>query len=89
MFLVLCENRDKLKEYLSSKGIETLIYYGTPLHLHKASEKFGYKIGDFPIAENQCNKVLALPHHQYITESQIEFVSKHINEFYRNQKIFH
>jgi dTDP-4-amino-4,6-dideoxygalactose transaminase len=84
MFLVLCENRDKLKEYLSSKGIETLVYYGTPLHLHKASEKFGYKIGDFPVAEKQCDKVLALPHHQHITESQIQFVSDHINKFYGN-----
>ena len=56
MFIVQAENRDKLKEFLAKHGIETLIYYGTPLHLHKASRKLGYKEGDFPIAEMQCKK---------------------------------
>lgn len=82
MFIVQAENRDKLKEYLAKYGIETLIYYGTPLHLHKASRKLGYKEGDFPIAEKQCQKVLALPHNQNISEKEIEYVSSKINEFY-------
>jgi len=86
MCLALCKDRDKLKNFLSEKGIETLVYYATPLHLHKAAKKFNYKIGDFPIAEQQANEVLALPHHQYITEEQIEYVAKSINEFYKINK---
>ena len=83
MCLALCKKRDELKEFLGKKGIETLIYYATPLHLHKAAKKYNYKTGDFPIAENQANEVLALPHHQYITEQQIEYVAKSIDEFYK------
>ena len=48
-----------------------MIYYGTPLHLHKAANKFGYKKGDFPVAEKQSEMVLALPHHQHLTYEQI------------------
>ena len=82
MFINICEKRDKLQSYLKSKGIQSLIYYGTPLHLHKASKKLGYKKGDFPNAERICSKVLALPHHQHLKKKEIEYVSESINKFY-------
>ena len=65
MFIIQADKRDKLKEFLDQNGIETLIYYGKPLHLHNASRNLGYKEGDFPIAESQCKKVLALPQSKY------------------------
>ena len=82
MFIVLAKKRDLLQKYLSSHGIESIIYYGTPLHLHKAAKNLGYKKGDFPEAEKQCSEVLALPHHQHLTEEQIFYVANKINKFY-------
>lgn len=82
MFIVQAERRDELKEYLSKNGIETLVYYGTPLHMQKAASIYGYKEGDFPVAEKQCKKVLALPHHQNLTNDQILYVCEMINKFY-------
>ena len=61
---------------------QSLIYYGTPLHLHKASKYLGYKKGDFPNVENLCSKVLALPHHQHLKEKEIKYVCDEINKFY-------
>jgi len=84
MCLALCEKRDKLKDFLHNRGIETLVYYGKPLHLQKATSKFGYKSGDLPVSEKQAQNVLALPHHQYITVSDIEYVTDSINYFYKN-----
>jgi len=83
MFLTLCDERDNLQKYLSSHNIQSLVYYGKPLHLHNASKIYGYKKGDFPNAESICKKVLALPHHQYLTENQIKFVCTKINNFYK------
>ncbi len=82
MFIVQADRRDELKEYLGKHGIETLVYYGTPLHLQKAASIYGYKEGDFPVAEQQCKKVLALPHHQNLKEEQILYVCEKINKFY-------
>ena len=82
MCLTLCEKRDKLQKYLNKFNIQTLVYYGTPLHLHGAAQQLGYKQGDFPKAESICKKVLALPHHQHLNEKQIQFVIKKINDFY-------
>tara|TARA_A100001011_G_scaffold400493_2_gene515506 strand:- start:1876 stop:2973 length:1098 start_codon:yes stop_codon:yes gene_type:complete len=82
MMISKCKNRNGLKKYLNSKGVQSLIYYGTPLHLHKASKKIGYKKGDFPNSEKICNQVLSFPHHQYLTEREIKYVSQCINDFY-------
>lgn len=82
MFIVLAEKRDKLQKYLLENNIESLVYYGTPLHLHKAAKILKYKKGDFPVAESQCKKVLALPHHQHLTKDQIYYVAEKIKKFY-------
>jgi dTDP-4-amino-4,6-dideoxygalactose transaminase len=71
MFITQAERRDQLKAFLAERGVESLVYYGTPLHLHKAAASLGYKRGDLPVAEAQADRVLALPHHQHLTEDQI------------------
>ena len=82
MFIVQAEDRDALRSHLYQQGIETLVYYGTPLHLQPAAKRYGYKQGDFPVAEQQCERVLALPHHQSLKSDQIELVANAINDFY-------
>mgnify|MGYP001231442037 CR=1 FL=1 len=82
MFLGLFEERDKLQASLSERGIETLIYYGRPLSAHKASINLNLNIDSYPVSEKICESVLALPHHQYVTEEQINFVCDQICAFY-------
>ena len=82
MFVALAEKRNELKEYLAKNNIESLIYYGTPLHLQTASKYLGYGLGSFPQAEMFCKKVISLPFHQSITKKQIIYISDKINEFY-------
>ena len=82
MFIVQCEERDRLKAYLAERGVESLIYYGTPLHLHPAAARLGYKLGDFPVAERQASRVLALPHHQHLLDDQIGYVAEQVDRFY-------
>lgn len=85
MFVSLAENRDKLNNYLKNNNIESLIYYGNPLHLHKSSKMaFNYKKGDLPISENICKKVISIPFHQNVTEKEIVHIAKLINKFYQN-----
>ena len=82
IFIAQCENRDALIEHLTSKGIQAMVYYGTPLHLHPAAARYGFTRGDFPVAEKQCDSVVAFPHHQHLSEDQISFVADEINGFY-------
>tara|TARA_B100001057_G_C22820450_1_gene939155 strand:- start:499 stop:1602 length:1104 start_codon:yes stop_codon:yes gene_type:complete len=81
MFITICENRDELKKFLEKYKIQSLIYYGNPLHKHKAS-KYLPKRDNLINSEYLASKVLALPHHQGLNETDIKFVCKVINKFY-------
>lgn len=84
MFLVIVKkNRNNLQKFLNKHNIQSLIYYGTPLHLHPATKYLNYKKGSLPISEDISKKVLALPHHQYLNENQIKYVCNKINKFFK------
>jgi dTDP-4-amino-4,6-dideoxygalactose transaminase len=83
MFITLCDNRDELQKYLLKNNIQSLVYYKTPLHLHKATKFLGYKKGDFPVAEKLTKQVLSFPHHQHLTKKEINQVANKINSFYK------
>ena len=82
-FVVQVDVRDKLKDYLFKKGIGTAIHYPIPIHLQKASKVLGYKKKDFPIAEKQASRILTLPINQYLSKSEIIYISNLINNFYK------
>jgi dTDP-4-amino-4,6-dideoxygalactose transaminase len=81
MFITICENRDGLKKYLEKHKIQSLVYYGTPLHKHIASKQYNNK-NNLKNSELLSSKVLALPHHQNIKKNDIIYVCRKINEFY-------
>ena len=76
--------RDSLKAYLEDQDISTMIYYANPNHLQEAFLYLGYKEGDFPISEDICRKVLALPISSALSFEQQDYVIEHINRFFAN-----
>ncbi len=83
-YVVRIKDRDKLKEYMTEKGVGTAIYYPLPLHLQKCFSDLGYKEGDFPVAEKAAREVLALPIYPELTEEQQDYIVSSINEFYKS-----
>jgi dTDP-4-amino-4,6-dideoxygalactose transaminase len=81
-YVIQAANRNKLISFLEEKGVETKIHYPIPIHLMEAARQYGYKEGDFPVAEVQATKIISLPVHHHLKEEQILFVIKCINEFY-------
>jgi len=74
------EEREKFQEILKEAEIPTMIYYPKPLHLQKAFSNLGYRIGDFPVAEDVTSRIFSLPMHPYLTEVQIKKINKKIQE---------
>lgn len=81
LFVVKCETRDKLQEYLADKGIQTLIHYPIPPHLQLAYKELGFKKGDFPISELIHQQVLSLPIGPTLSNEDVERVITIINEY--------
>ncbi len=59
LFVVLVENRDKIREKLKKAGVETSIHY-KPIHLEPYYQRLGYK-RDCPVAESWGKKIISLP----------------------------
>ncbi len=74
-------DRNELREYLKSKGVETAVYYPLSLHLQEAYVPLGYKPGDFPESELAQEQVLSLPMFPELSEAQIEEVVSQVNRF--------
>lgn len=83
VYAIKAMRRDALQEFLCSRGIGTMINYPLPLHLQKAYAGFGYKRGDFPVAEKTCGEILSLPMHPFLSKAHVRLVCAAIRAFYR------
>ena len=82
-FTILADRRDALKEHLTAEGIGNAIYYPLCLHQQQCFASWGYRKGQFPIAEKCADRVLSIPIYGELTEAQLEQVAGAIRGFYR------
>ena len=78
-------NRNQFINELKNRGIDTSVHF-IPLHLHPYYRKtFGYKKGDFPVAEDVYERMISLPIYPGMTERTvlrvIEVVKKNVRKF--------
>ncbi|MCR5773661.1 MAG: DegT/DnrJ/EryC1/StrS family aminotransferase [Lachnospiraceae bacterium] len=80
-YVIHCDRRDELMDYLDGQGIDTIIHYPIPPHLQEAYNYLGYKKGDFPIAEKYADEVLSLPMYNGMTDDDQTIVIEALNRF--------
>jgi len=67
-------DRSKFRQEMYSRNIGTGIHY-TALHLHTLyKEKYDYKKGDFPVAEDIANRTVSIPLSSSLTEDDVNDV---------------
>jgi dTDP-4-amino-4,6-dideoxygalactose transaminase len=81
-YVIRVRDRDKLRAFLSERGVGSEIYYPIPLHLQKCFSYLGYAPGDLPEAERAAQDVLALPMFAELAEDEQRYVVEGIAEFY-------
>ena len=62
-FILLVEDRDRIRQQLSEKGIDSGIYYPGTLPAQPCFTDLGYRPENYPVAQQAAEKVLALPIH--------------------------
>ena len=80
-YSIRVKNRNELQSKLKEAGIPTAIHYPMPLHLQECFKYFGYKEGDFPIAEKVSQEIMSLPMNPDLKYEEIEYVVFKIKEF--------
>jgi len=65
---------------LRDKEVGSGIYYPNPLHAYPHIKALGYKLGDFPAAEQAASEVLSLPVHPKVSEADIRQIIRAVQE---------
>jgi dTDP-4-amino-4,6-dideoxygalactose transaminase len=79
LFVIRVQNREKLQEYLTENGIQTLIHYPIPPHKQQAYKEWNSL--SFPISEKIHEEVLSLPISPVMTEEETDKVIEIVNRF--------
>ena len=84
MFYILLRDnktRDRLMEYLRSKGISAVFHY-LPLHLSPIGLKMGHTEGGLPITESISGRLLRLPFYYELHDEEQNTVIEEITHFF-------
>ncbi|MFA0083558.1 DegT/DnrJ/EryC1/StrS family aminotransferase [Vibrio breoganii] len=79
LFVIKVDDRSKLSEYLSDKGIQTLVHYPTAPHKQEAYFELSNEF--LPVTEYLHEQVLSLPISPVITRDEVNKIIHIINEF--------
>jgi len=81
-------DRNKIIDYLNSKGVSSRGYFDPPIHLQPIyRERFGFKKRDFPIAEKVAESGFIIPFFVQISDKEISMVSRTVVEAVRRAKL--
>ncbi|SEW03545.1 UDP-4-amino-4,6-dideoxy-N-acetyl-beta-L-altrosamine transaminase [Chitinophaga arvensicola] len=80
LYIIKVADRLGLYNYLRTKNIFAQVHY-FPTHLMPYYQQFGWKQGDFPMAEAYYSECLSLPMYPTLDHAQQQFVIDQINEF--------
>jgi dTDP-4-amino-4,6-dideoxygalactose transaminase len=76
--------RDKLRAFLTRRGVGTGIHYPVPLHLLAPFREYGYSRGQFPNAERCAREFLSLPIYPAMNGGDVEKVIEDVSQWVLN-----
>jgi dTDP-4-amino-4,6-dideoxygalactose transaminase len=80
LFVITTPQRDKLRAYLAEQGVPTLVHYPVPLHRQPAFAEFSTE--RCPNADQICSRILSLPMHAFLSDTDIERVIEAVSGFF-------
>lgn len=82
IYAIRTKNRDALKQYLTERGIETLVHYPKGLPYTQAYHHKNHSLKNFPVTAILQNEVLSLPVYPGLTNAQVTTVTENIKNYF-------
>jgi len=82
-YTILCEARDRLAAFLAEREIETKTYHR---HLMPEHPAFGGTANDYPVGRSLAARLLCLPMHEKMQDSQVARVVDAVRAFYGTKR---
>jgi dTDP-4-amino-4,6-dideoxygalactose transaminase len=83
LFVIRTEQRDRLLRHLQAKGVDAVVRYPVPVHLQAAFSDYGWRQGQFPVAEALARELLCLPIRPNLAITEVEYVSACVRSFFK------
>lgn len=83
LFVIQTAERDGLRNFLKSRGVETSIHYPIPVFKQEAYRFLGYKEKDLPITSKVVRNILSLPLYPELRTSEVKIICDSIKKFYK------
>ena len=85
-FFMICNSInecDALREHLLEIGVQAFIGY-VPLHSSRMGKQLGNRADSLPVTEEYAHRVLRLPFHCSLGETDLEYICKGISSFFES-----
>lgn len=82
VYVIRAKDRNRLREFLASKGVATGIHYPVPVHKSEAYTSLGYKEKSLKFSEMCADEVLSLPMFPELSKDEIDYVCECVRAFY-------
>lgn len=79
LFVLKCNERERLTQYLTDKNIGWDIHYPIPPHKQVALQSFENL--NLPITEKLHKQVLSIPLNQSLLDEEVDYIILHLNKF--------
>ena len=86
LYVVLTEDRERVRAALAERGVATGIHYPIPIHQQVAWKGMGRVVGDLAVTESQADRILSLPMYAELTPEQIAHVVTCLREAWRTDE---
>ena len=74
-YTIEVDDREAVQASLRGKGIPTAVHYPLPLHRQPVFSELGYRGGHFSCSELAAHRVLSLPMHAYLSDTEQEEIA--------------
>lgn len=84
LYVIECERRDELKDYLQRNKVQTLVHYPTAPHMQTVYSDMGIKPDELPSAKRMAERCLSLPLWPQMCVQDVDHVVGLINDFFHS-----
>jgi dTDP-4-amino-4,6-dideoxygalactose transaminase len=81
LFVLLCDERDRLAGHMKDRGVECLIHYPIPAHLQAPCVDVRRDPKGLAQSEKHANTCLSIPCHPQMSDADVEAVIEALNAF--------
>jgi perosamine synthetase len=73
--------REKLMEHLQARGIASAVHYPKAVYEQPLYRELGYGSGSCPVSEDVSRRVMSLPVHPSLSQSDLLYIAETLNSF--------